>query len=425
MISPNEQSTVISKAYQEGFITGEDTTVLFYSLAKLKDKLHGANSFFTEYTPLHTAAVKTNPVARILKEIVGEGHGLEAASLTEVKMALNAGCSKSKIVFDSPAKTQHEINWCVQNLKGATVNANCLEELYRYPENSGLNLGLRINVQKPSGSAGFLEVSNETSKFGEPISNVDGISKAVRDYPDLNTLHIHQGSQNKNIEGLLHGIREVVELAQKINGSLNRRQIEVIDIGGGFAVNYEGDGEWNIEELYAPLEAFWAARAGEFRIITEPGRYYHAHSGFVASKCEYVLARGNSRVVITHAGAELFLRECYVPASRPKTFHLLSSGFEFKGSSHGSDQNGCELYDIAGPLCFGGDFTARRVLLPPVEEGDFLIYNDAGANTMGLWSMHCSRPAPAVVLYDLQRDYMEVIKKRQTAEDVMKFWELA
>ena len=38
-------------------------------------------------------------------------------------------------------------------------------------------------------------------------------------------------------------------------------------------------------------------------------------------------------------------------------------------------------YDIAGPLCFQGDFFARGVDLPKVDVGDILIIHDTGAYT--------------------------------------------
>jgi len=43
-------------------------------------------------------------------------------------------------------------------------------------------------------------------------------------------------------------------------------------------------------------------------------------------------------------------------------------------------------YDIAGPLCFQGDFLVKDVQLPKVEAGDILIIHDTGAYTFSLYS---------------------------------------
>ena len=44
------------------------------------------------------------------------------------------------------------------------------------------------------------------------------------------------------------------------------------------------------------------------------------------------------------------------------------------------------LVDVAGPLCFQGDYQARDVELPPAVDGDILAVHDTGAYTM---SMYC------------------------------------
>ena len=415
MISASEQSHVLRRAMDYGLLSDTDTTVAFYFSHVLNEKLDEVNAHFKGHDTLHAVAVKTNPVKGVLDEIVRVGHGLEAASIIEVKMALAAGCPVNKVIFDSPAKTRKEISWCMDNLEGAHVNANCLEELYRYPIRSGLNLGLRINVQQSSGSDAFLDVSGEVSKFGEPIDNEDEIVKAAKQYAELNTLHIHQGSQNRNVEKLLRGIERVIDLAHAMNKALGKNQITTLNIGGGFAVNYSQGQPWRIEELYKPLERLLAEKGRDFKIITELGRFYHAHSGFTASRCEYVMQRGNTQVAVLHAGADLFLRECYVPEARVTTFRVFSPAFDLK--------NGNEVNThLAGPLCFGGDFTARDISLPKIEEGDYVVFNDSGANSLALWSMHCSRAAPAVLLYDKHTGRIERIKDRQKDEDVMRFW---
>ena len=44
------------------------------------------------------------------------------------------------------------------------------------------------------------------------------------------------------------------------------------------------------------------------------------------------------------------------------------------------------MVDVAGPLCFQGDYQAKDVELPPPEDGDILAIHDTGAYTM---SMYC------------------------------------
>ena len=47
------------------------------------------------------------------------------------------------------------------------------------------------------------------------------------------------------------------------------------------------------------------------------------------------------------------------------------------------------MVDVAGPLCFQGDYQARDVELPLPSDGDILAIHDTGAYTM---SMYCRYP---------------------------------
>lgn len=92
--------------------------------------------------------------------------------------------------------------------------------------------------------------------------------------------------------------------------------------------------------------------------------------------------------------------------------------------------------NVAGPMCFGGDVIGRCVELPTIARGDFVVIHDSGANTMSLFSRHCSRPAPAVYGYRCESRSgdqtdpatedsgisLARLKPAETPEDVMRFW---
>jgi diaminopimelate decarboxylase len=80
--------------------------------------------------------------------------------------------------------------------------------------------------------------------------------------------------------------------------------------------------------------------------------------------------------------------------------------------------------NVAGPLCFGGDIVGRRVELPTISRGDFVVVHDTGANTLSMFSRHCSRPAPAIYGYRTIEDEvsLELLKPAESPEQVMSFW---
>ena len=88
-------------------------------------------------------------------------------------------------------------------------------------------------------------------------------------------------------------------------------------------------------------------------LVTEFGQWVHAEAGFALSRVEYVLDQ--SRVFI-HLGADFFMRDAYTKA-RPFALNVWDDdGTQIKGLEHN--------FDVAGPLCFAGDYLAHGVALP-------------------------------------------------------------
>jgi len=157
------------------------------------------------------------------------------------------------------------------------------------------------------------------------------------------------------------------------------------------------------------------------KIFTEFGRAVDAKVGWLASEVEYVKQAGpKKKVAIIHAGSDFFVRECYAPAD----FEKRVSAFKADGTRVPDSP---QVFDIAGPLCFGGDKVRRSIPFPEVEEGDYVVVHDTGANCLSLFSKHCSRSAPPVIGYwrdESSEDgfALAVLKEGETPEDVLRFW---
>lgn len=80
---------------------------------------------------------------------------------------------------------------------------------------------------------------------------------------------------------------------------------------------------------------------------------------------------------------------------------------------------------ISGPLCFSGDNIAMNIDFPTPEMGDFIVVHDAGANTISLFSRHCSRQAPPVYgfeVIDSTAFSIVCLKQEESEESVLNFW---
>lgn len=401
---PRTAGAMLQKAWSEGLLHPDtDPAALFVDWDVLEHRLEYLQAQWPRFH--HAIAIKSQPHAGVLSHLVDRGFGLEAASLEEVKRALDAGCAASKIVFDSPVKTRAELAWIQDNAPGMYVNVNALEELPRHAEHPRYRMGLRINPEIHTGSPALFHVSSNASKFGVALSERPALLDALVRYP-FSGLHLHSGSQITDLEAQMDAVLAVVALAVEANALRKERGIaplDWIDIGGGLpAAPWEGMGAY-AEVFFRRMPAEWLPA---FAWHTEFGQWVHAHAGWTASRLEYVLPRQNApHVAYLHVGADLFLRDAY---TQPRPFPLQP----LDASGEPLSESTTQLYDLAGPLCFAGDYLARSVQLPVLREGDWLVIHGTGANAYGLWSRHCSRDIPAVLAHSSKRGTLEKLSDR-------------
>uniref|UniRef100_H3GCM1 Orn/DAP/Arg decarboxylase 2 N-terminal domain-containing protein n=1 Tax=Phytophthora ramorum TaxID=164328 RepID=H3GCM1_PHYRM len=392
----------------------------------------------------HRFAMKSCPLAFFVKRALENDIGLECASIVEVKHALRLGCPPHRIVFDSPCKTRRDLQFAIN--AGVEVNADNFDELdiirehaeaifqSSFPECTPRfagnlpRIGLRINPLLGAGTNACLSVSTVQSKFGVPLTpeNRARIIAFFCANPWMTGLHAHVGSQGCSLEMLSQGAVVLSELANEIDAVAGTSRIKVLNIGGGLSTNFDSE---DVSPTFAEYVEVLRREAPQLferagrTILTEFGSSVSSKTGWVVSEVEYVKTHPQvegdsiSQTAIIHAGSDLFLRACY----RPELFARRLSVYDSAGTISSAPLS---LQNVAGPLCFGGDMVGRRVELPTISRGDFVVVHDTGANTMSMFSRHCSRPAPAIYGYHASEGEisLELLKPAETPEEVMSFW---
>jgi diaminopimelate decarboxylase len=417
-IPATEYAKVYQWALQEGLIDQVDSAIYFYSLDQLDNRLGHLTKIFPKQVK-HAIAIKTNPLVAILKHITNRGYGLEAASIEEVHLAKAANCNPAQIVFDSPVKRKAEIQFCADHCAGMILNANCLDELPRLKDFPNLRKGLRVNPLLNTGAPAVFDVSKKVSKFGVPISMRTEIIQAYLDYPDLEGIHMHIGSQISKMDATAKAIRLLYELGEDIKTARAEQGIHTplrfLDIGGGFPATYDEGPQTGMEIFMAYIQDYCPTVFEEYEVFTEFGRFVHVHNGWVLSDVEYVTPYQDQPIAMVHAGADMFVREIYQNDSPKHQMTVLNAQGQLKTTPNANAH-------IAGPLCFAGDFIDKNRALPKIDAGDKLIIADAGANAIGMWSRHCSRACPKVIAYSLNDQSIKIIKEREAVEDIVDFW---
>ncbi|DBA03615.1 TPA: hypothetical protein N0F65_006794 [Lagenidium giganteum] len=393
----------------------------------------------------HRFAMKSCALSFFIKRAIENDVGLECASIVEVQHALRLGCPPHKIVFDNPCKTRRDIAFAIG--AGVELNADNFDELQiirehaeelfqsEFPECTPRfaghlpRIGLRVNPLLGAGTNECLSVSTVHSKFGIPLtaSNRRRIVEFFRENPWMSGIHCHVGSQGCSLEMLARGASIICDLANEIDLAAGVSRVKVLNIGGGLPSNYDSDDVAPTFAQYVDVlrrEAPQLFERNGRTILTEFGRSVSSKTAWTISEVEYVKTHAGlvphddlEQTAIIHAGSDLFLRTCYRPELFP---HRLSV---YKSTGEASTLPDA-VQNVAGPLCFGGDMLARRITLPLIERGDYVVVHDSGSNTISLFSRHCSRPAPPVYGYRNVDDELsvELLKPGESPEDVMRFW---
>ncbi|MFD3539960.1 diaminopimelate decarboxylase [Streptomyces sp. NPDC058662] len=395
----------VRAAVEQGLVGADDPLVCLLDTAGIRAAAAGLTAAFAAAVPpgtpvLHAFAVKAAPLVPVLRLLADAGLGCEAAGPGELALARAAGVPARDTVLDSPAKTVAELRDALA--AGVAVNVDNPQELERLdallataPAGAPRpRIGLRINPQTGAGSIAALSTATATSKFGIPLRDPGArawLVRAFADRPWLTRLHTHSGSQGVPLALIAQGVRELHALAEEVNRTVGRRQVDTLDIGGGLPVDFSRDtGGPTYGQYVAALRAAVPALFdGSYGLVTEFGRSLLARHGLVLARVEYTKTAGGRAVAVTHAGVQLATRTVYAPAAWP----LRILPFD----ADGAPKTGPPLaQDIAGPACFAGDLLASARELPELAPGDLIAVPDTGAYFFTAHYGYNSLPRPAV-----------------------------
>ena len=385
----------------------------------------------------HCFAIKANPTRKILTLLSSMGLGFEAASIGELTMAGRAD-KNAFCVYDSPLKSERDIRAALDT--GATLNIDNFQELdvvaSVMEEKKGScksTIGIRVNPQVGGGSLAGFSTGTLTSKFGIGLKDDEGVPivNAFKKFDWLTCLMCHVGSQGIPFDLAIQGIRETVDFALKVNLEVGRKQVTMIDIGGGMSVNFTSDEIKPTFQQYS--DALKKAVPELFDekqfscVVTEFGRALVAKAGFFASRVEYVKTTGGRRIAIQYAGADTCVRTVYHPKEWPLRVTTLNDKLEPRGGEGVDDEfqksleGGIAPTDIAGPCCIQADIVAHERPLPPLHRGDTILLHDVGGYYHSGHTRYNLRQAPCVWGFEGQGKDMKLtlLQASETVDETL------
>ncbi|MHC4426237.1 MAG: diaminopimelate decarboxylase [Planctomycetota bacterium] len=394
------------------------TPVYIYSKATFKSHLQKIAEAYSQLDTMICFSVKACGNINILKFMADAGSGFDIVSGGELYRVLQAGGDPSKIVYAGVGKTDNEINEALDSDIGYfNIESGAeLENLIRLATQRGkqAKVALRVNPDVDYKTHVFITTGKKETKFGVDIERA---IKVFADYGDneavnLCAVHVHLGSGGKKIDPYVEAVEKILPLVDRLRSK--GHTIEALDLGGGFAANYESDAVPSAAEYAAGIIPL--LRDKNLRLILEPGKSICANAGIMVTRILYTKQGGEKKFVIADAGMNDLIRPSLYDA-----FHFIwPAKVDDKFVPHQRNEDlqldGTEVVDVVGPICEPTDFFAKDRALPPTKRGDLLSVFTAGAYGFSMSSNYNARGRAAEVLVD--GDSFSVIRKRETYEDL-------
>lgn len=335
-------------------------------------------------------AVKCNPDPQVLALLVSLGVGFDCASKAEIATMLEMGVDASRIIYANPCKQSTHIRFaCDADVRLMTFdNAEELFKVKRHFPHARLVLRILTDDSR--------SVCKLGSKFGAPSHMTASLLDTAKQL-DLNVVGVsfHVGSGCFDASAF----REAVMAARRVfdEGKRLGFDFSLLDVGGGFPGNTnEGVSFEEIAKVLGKaVDEFFPPSV---RVIAEPGRFFVASAFTLAV---HITARrtvhdtqqqqqpeGDSVSASSDPMYMYYVNDgvygsfnCILfdhAICTPKALHF-NEQFVYAKSVPEQRLFKCSVW---GPTCDSMDCITKTGLLPLMDVGDWIYFDNMGAYTM-------------------------------------------
>ncbi|MBS1914956.1 MAG: diaminopimelate decarboxylase [Bacteroidetes bacterium] len=380
------------------------TPVYVYHAEKIKEQYHKLLDAFKHSNTRFFYACKALTNINVLKYIKEIGCNIDCSSINEVMLALHAGFAKENILYTSNNISFSEIETAQQ--LGVNINIDSISNLEKFGKKFGHTYPVGIRLRPNIMAGGNLKIStgHRDSKFGIPLEQIDEVLRVVKKTNlRITDLHIHTGSEIKDVEVFAKGIEVLFDIAQYFP------ELEIIDLGGGFKVAYKpGDEVTDIELLGKKVKEefdFFEKKFGRrLQVWFEPGKFLVSEAGCLITKVNVLKAAPTTTFAGVDTGLNHFIRPMFYGS-----YHVIDNISNPDGEK--------KKYNVVGNICETDTFAEHRTL-SEIREGDLLVFRNAGAYGFEMASNYNSRFKPAEVL--VKDGKAHLIRRRDVLDDLLK-----
>jgi len=384
---------------QELIKSGQEDAFVVVDINTVREQLKRWRNNLPRVSPWY--AVKCHPDEEIMKALFDGGCGFDAASIAEIKSALQLGTSPDNIVFANPCKQPSHIRFA-ESVGVRLMTFDNVEEMRKIAKcHSSARLIVRVLGDDSSSVCKF------NAKFGVSVADcVPLIKEAKRIGSEIVGVSFHVGSGCRSATAFAGAI----ENARKVFDMLLRAGFEpsILDLGGGWPGSLPGedaDGEVTFEDSATVVrESLDDLFPEDVQIIAEPGRYFaHACATAVVNVTSkrpvFAEAENNMPNLVDALSSsedevadEIIGFRYYVNDGVYGTFNAVicdhrdnvEPSMVLSDCGRAKDfAPVCANYpsSIWGNSCDGIDKISNSVNLPELEVGEWLLFESMGAYT--------------------------------------------
>lgn len=306
-------------------------------------------------------ALKPLPHAAVVRTVDALGGYLDLATTGEVQLITRLGMDPARCIHTHPIKRDKDIRNALHAGVRVFVADNPDEVRKFRAHRAQAELLLRVSFRSPGA------VSDLSRKFGcDPEAALDLARLAAKLGIQVRGFSFHVGSQAPDALKHVEALEACVALLKQARREKLGR-FDVLDIGGGFPIDYAKRVP-DIVKFCAPIRKALTAVPKNVRIIAEPGR-------FIAGPCALGVASVMGRA--EREGLWWYYLDDGVYGSYSGQLYDHAQ-YPIESLKQGDDLRPSVL---AGPTCDSIDVIAENILLPKLKVGDLVIGRSMGAYT--------------------------------------------
>ena len=380
------------------------TPLYVYHGEKIEAQYQNLLTHFSNKSTRFFYACKSLTNIHILALVRKAGCNIDCSSINEVKLAIHVGFDVENILYTSNSVAFEEIKEAVS--LGVHVNIDSLSNLEKFGAAFGGRYPVGIRIRPDILAGGNLKIStgHDKSKFGIPYTEKETLKNIQKKFGiQISALHIHTGSEIKDVAVFLQSATVFENLLPDFP------TVNILDFGGGFKVPYMPEEKGTDiallgAEVNKIMEKLSAKMGRNLTAWFEPGKYLVSESGYFITQVNVLKKSGDIEFAGINSGLNHLIRPMFYDAYH----HIVNISAPTKELKN---------YAVVGNICETDTFAWDRPIAS-IEEGDYLVFFNAGAYGYEMSSNYNARYKPAQVLYKSGK--ATLISRADNFEDLLR-----